>query len=329
MLLAGDVGGTKTDLAIYTSERGPRQPLVTATFPSAEYPSLEVMVLQFLGQTGLQVSQAIFGVAGAVVNGQAQGTNLPWLMQESQLQQVLGLTAVKLINDLEAIASAVPYLDEQDRHTINAGNPIPQGTLAIIAPGTGLGEAFLVWDGTRYRAYPSEGGHADFAPSRPIEIGLLKYLMDQFGHVSIERVCSGRGIPNIYAYLRESGRFDEPDWLRDQLAAADDPTPIIVNTALSKPAGCELCVAVLDTFVSILGAEAGNLALKVLATGGVYLGGGIPLRILDSFEQPRFLDAFRSKGRLEPLMRDIPIHVITNPKVGLMGAAFRGMELWG
>jgi len=328
MLLAGDVGGTKTALAIYAFERGPRQPLVEATLPSAEYPSLEVMILQFLDQTGLHISQAIFGVAGAVVNGQAQGTNLPWLMQETQLQQVLELTSVKLINDLEAIASAVPHLNDQDRHTINVGNPNPQGSLAIVAPGTGLGEAFLAWDGTRYRAYPSEGGHADFAPSRPIEIGLLKYLMDQFGHVSIERVCSGKGIPNIYAYLRESGRFDEPDWLRDQLAAADDPTPIIVNTALSRPAESELCVATLDTFVSILGAEAGNMALKVLATGGVYLGGGIPLRILNSFEQPRFLDAFQSKGRLERLLRDMPIHIITNPKVGLMGAAYRGMELW-
>ncbi|NLG49249.1 MAG: glucokinase [Chloroflexi bacterium] len=329
MLLAGDVGGTKTDVAIYAFERGPRQPLVEATFASAEYPSLETMVLHFLEQTGLQIDQAIFGVAGAVVNGQAQGTNLPWLMQESQLQQVLGLQAVRLINDLEAIASAVPYLKDEDRHTINTGVPVPHGTIAIIAPGTGLGEAFLGWDGTHYRAYPSEGGHADFAPSRPVEIGLLKYLMDQFGHVSVERVCSGKGIPNIYAYLRESGRLDEPDWLRDQLAAADDPTPIIVNTALTRPAESALCVATLDTFVSILGAEAGNLALKVLATGGVYLGGGIPLRILHSFEQPRFLDAFRSKGRLEHLMRDMPIHIITNPKVGLMGAAYRGMDLWG
>jgi len=327
MLLAGDIGGTKTNLAVFSPEDGPRAPLAEATFPSADYPSLEALVREFLSQVSLSVERASFGVAGPVVASRATITNLPWVMEETQLQETLNLSSVRLLNDLNAIAHAVPFLEPADRHTLNAGQQAPDGAMAIVAPGTGLGEAFLTWDGTRYRPHASEGGHADFAPTHPLEVELLRYLQGRFERVSYERVCSGRGLPNIYAYLKDSGYADEPAWLTEQLAAADDPTPIIVNTALDSQKGCELCVATLNAFVSILGAEAGNLALKVLASGGVYLGGGIPPRILPALEQQRFIEAFRRKGRMSDLLARVPVHVILNPKVALLGAACHGLEL--
>jgi glucokinase len=327
MLLAGDIGGTKTNLAVFSPEDGPRAPLAEATFPSADYPSLEALVHEFLGQVSLPVERASFGVAGPVVASGATITNLPWVMEETQLQEALNLWSVRLLNDLNATAHAVPFLEPADRHTLNAGQPASEGAMAVIAPGTGLGEAFLTWDGTRYRPHASEGGHADFAPTNPFEVELLRYLQDRFGHVSYERVCSGQGLPNIYAYLKHSGYADEPTWLTEQLAAADDPTPIIVNAALDSQRPCQLCVATLNAFVSILGAEAGNLALKVLASGGVYLSGGIPPRILPALEEERFMEAFRHKGRMSDLLARVPVHVILNPKVALLGAACHGLEL--
>ncbi|NIO71836.1 MAG: glucokinase [Anaerolineae bacterium] len=327
MLLAGDIGGTKTNLAIFSPEDGPRAPLAEATFPSADYPSLEALVREFLAQVDLKVEQASFGVAGPVATGRAEITNLPWVMEETQLREALNLSSVRLLNDLAAIAHAVPFLEPADLHTLNVGQPTPGGAMAVIAPGTGLGEAFLTWDGTRYRPHASEGGHADFAPTNPFEVELLRYLQERFEHVSYERVCSGRGLPNIYAYLKDSGYADEPAWLTEQLAAADDPTPTIVNAALDSERPCELCVATLNAFVSILGAEAGNLALKVLASGGVYLGGGIPPRILPTLEQKPFREAFRHKGRMSDLLARVPVHVILNPKVALLGAACHGLEL--
>jgi glucokinase len=325
--LAGDIGGTKTNLAIFSPEAGPRAPLAEATFPSSRYPSLEALVQEFLTQVNLKVTRASFGVAGPVVAGQARITNLPWVMDELQLQEALGLSGVRLLNDLEAIANGVPSLEPDDLHTLNVGEPASGGAIAIIAPGTGLGEAYLTWDGSHYQAHASEGGHTDFAPINPLEIGLLSYLLERLGHVSYERVCSGRGIPNIYAYLRDSGYAEEPDWLAEQLAAADDPTPIIVSNALKSDSACDLCVATLNSFVSILGTEAGNLALKVLATGGVYLGGGIPPRILPALEEGRYWDAFRAKGRMSDLMERMPVHVILNPNVALLGAASHCLEM--
>jgi glucokinase len=326
MLLAGDIGGTKTNLAVFSPEDGPRAPLAEATFPSADYPSLEALVRQFSSQVDLKVEWASFGVAGPVAAGRSTITNLPWVMEERQLQEALNLSSVRLLNDLAAIAHAVPFLEPADLHTLNVGQPAPGGAMAVVAPGTGLGEAFLTWDGSRYRPHASEGGHADFAPTNPFEVELLRYLQGGFEHVSYERVCSGRGLPNIYAYLKDSGYADEPDWLTEQLAAADDPTPVIVNSALDEERPCELCVATLKAFVSILGAEAGNLALKVLASGGVYLGGGIPPRILPALQQGWFMEAFRRKGRMSGLLARVPVHVILNPKVALLGAACHGLE---
>jgi glucokinase len=250
MLLAGDIGGTKTNLAVFSPEAGPRAPLAEATFPSGRYPSLEALVREFLARVDLPVERASFGVAGPVVARQATITNLPWVMDEAYLQKALNLSAVRLLNDLAAIAHAVPFMEPDDLYTLNEGQPVPGGNLAIVAPGTGLGEAFLTWDGSRYQPHASEGGHADFAPTTPSEVELLRYLQDRFEHVSYERVCSGRGLPNIYAYLRDSGYAEEPSWLAEQLAAADDPTPVIVNTALNDTRPCELCIETLNTFVS-------------------------------------------------------------------------------
>ena len=193
--------------------------------------------------------------------------------------------------------------------------------MAVIAPGTGLGEAFLTWNGHRYQAYASEGGHADFAPNGLLEIELLEYLHRRLGHVSSERVCSGKGLPNIYAFLRDSGYAKEPEWLRSRLALTQDPTPIIIDAALDENTPCEICAQTLHVFTSILAAEAGNLALKVLATGGVYFGGGIPRRIIRLLKEDRFLQAFRQKGRMSDLLAKLPVHVITNPRAALIGAA--------
>ncbi len=327
MLLAGDIGGTKTRLAVFTPEAGPRAPLAKATYSSIRYVSLEALVREFLASVSLTVERASFGVAGPVVRGHATITNLPWVMDEGQLQESLNLSSVKLQNDLEVIAHAVPILQQPDLHNLNEGEAVSGGTIAVIAPGTGLGEAFLVWDGSRYQAHASEGGHADFAPNNDREIELLRYLQKRFHRVSYERVCSGMGFPNIYAFLKDSGYAEEPSWLTERLATADDPTPVIFNGALEKRSPCELCVTAVDCFVSILGAEAGNLALKVLATGGVYLAGGIPPRILSTLDNGRFMEAFRNKGRLSDVLHRVPVHVILAPEAALLGAAYQGLML--
>jgi glucokinase len=253
-------------------------------------------------------------------------TNLPWEMEESHLADTLGLESVTLLNDLESIANAIPLLEADDVHTLNDRPPEPGGAVAVIAPGTGLGQAFLIWNGTRYKAHPSEGGHADFAPTTELQLGLLRYLQDIYGHVSYERVCSGIGIPNIYAYLKARGHAEEPTWLADQLAAAPDATPVIVDSALGKAEQCDLCIAALDTFVSILGAESGNLALKTLATGGIYLGGGIPPRILPALSSGAFMQSFQDKGRFNEFLTRLPVHVILNSNAALLGAARYGLE---
>ncbi len=326
MLLAGDIGGTKTNLAVFSAETGWRAPHAQATFPSANYPSLEAVVQEFLAQHDFSVDRASFGVAGPVVDGRATITNLPWVIEEMQLQQALQIPSVRLLNDLDAIALTIPFLESQDLHTLNEGQPISGGAIAVIAPGTGLGEAFLTWDGSHYHAHSTEGGHADFAPANSFEIELLRYLMTRFPHVSFERVCSGKGLPNIYAFLKNTGYAEEPPWLAKQLAATRDWTPIIINNALDKEKACDLCVATLNAFVSILGAEAGNLALKVLATGGVFLGGGIPLRIPSYLAHERFMQAFTHKGRFTQMLARVPVHVILNPDVALLGAARHGFE---
>jgi len=327
MLLAGDIGGTKTTLAVFSDEQGPREPLARETFPSKGYAGLDAIAQEFLDRVEIGVDRASFGVAGPVIEGRVEVTNLPWTVDAGELEEKLGLPRVRLLNDLASIANGVPLLEPDEVYTLKQGEADPEGAIAVVAPGTGLGEAFLTWDKDdgRYRPHASEGGHTDFGPMTPRQIQLLRYLWARHEHVSYELVCSGMGIPNLYTYYRNGGYAEEPDWLAEQLAGAKDPTPVIVNAALQEERTCELCSLVLDTFVSILGAEAGNLALKVMATGGVYLGGGIPPRILPALEQRGFLEAFHSKGRHTDLMMRIPVRVILNADIALLGAACYGL----
>ena len=323
LLLAGDIGGTKTALAIFSAESGARRPLAEATFSSKDYTSLEAIVAKFLTDKDVRLTRATFGVAGPVVAGRVQVTNLPWMVDSESLCQAMG-APVHLLNDLEAIAYAIPFLGTNDLETINPGQAIPQGTLAVIAPGTGLGEAFMVWNGRRYQPYASEGGHTDFGPVTPIQLELLNFLLPRLPHVSYERVCSGVGIPNLYAFFKETGRAAEPDWLRARLVQVEDATPIIMQAAIENRA--EICTRVLELFISILGSEAGNLALKVKSSGGIYIGGGIPPRILPQLQAGSFMQAFTRKGRFAELLVRMPIHVILHPKVALLGASHHALE---
>ena len=325
MLLAGDIGGTKTDLAIFSVEGGPHSPLTQTQVHSADYPSLQALVTEFLSEAKTPVERACFDVAGPVIDGRVKITNLPWVMDEASLAKDLNLKSVHLMNDLEAVARAVPILRPMDVTTLNVGQPVSKGAVAVIAPGTGLGESFLAWDGSRYVSHSSEGGHADFAPTNDRQIGLLKYMLKRFDHVSVEHVCSGIGIPYIYEYLRDIEQIPENPETAQLISAATDRTAAITNAAFDEHHPCELCRATVDTFVSILASEAANMALKVMATGGIYLAGGIPLHIPRAAEELRFMDSFVRKGRFTQLMERIPVHVILN-RAALVGSAAYGLE---
>lgn len=325
-ILAGDIGGTKSDLAVYSTEAGPRAPLAAQEYPSQHYASLEAMAREFLETTGLKVELACFDVAGPVVDGRARLVNLPWVLEEGALAAGLGLRSAHLLNDLEAIGIAVLILQPDEFHTLNAGEPEPEAAIGIVAPGTGLGEAFLSWDGRRYQAHPSEGGHADFAPTDAVQIDLLRHLLERHEHVSYERACSGMAIPVIYDFMKESGRAPESPAIAAKLAGTADRTPAIIAGALDPASPCPLCAATVELFVRVLGAEAGNMALKVLALGGVYLGGGLPRRVLPLLQGPAFLQAFRAKGRLSDYMARVPVHVIT-ARAAVLGAASHGLTL--
>jgi len=327
MLLTGDIGGTKTDLALYTPENGVKEPIVQETFRSSDYASLEVLVKEFIDRTGCKPTHGTFGVPGPVVNGKAQVTNLPWLVEEGKLKETLGFRRVRLLNDLEAIANGIPVLEGDDLHVIHDVSPVQGGSKGVVAPGTGLGEGFLVWDGKRYRSCSSEGGHTTFAPMDERQTELTQNLMKRFGHVSNERVCSGLGIPNLYDFVKCQGRATEPEWLTEELEKVSDPTPVLIEAAMRTDRTCTLCREMLQLFVGILGGEAGNLALKIMATGGIYLGGGIPPRIIPALENGDFMKFFLSKGRLRIVLEDIPVYVIMNAKIALLGSACYGLEM--
>jgi len=325
MLLAADIGGTKTDLAIFSPEAGPHAPLAQAEVHSADYPSLEVLAAEFIQKAGIPVERACFDVAGPVIEGRVKITNLPWVMDEVSLAKLLHLKSVHLMNDLEAVARAIPVLRPSDVTTLNVGQAVPAGNIGVIAPGTGLGESFLTWDGSKYVAHGSEGGHADFAPTDERQIGLLRYMLQRFDHVSVERVCSGIGIPNIYDYLRDVERIPETPEVTKAIAASKDRTAAIVTAALDAQNPSKLCAATVDTFISILASEAGNVALKVLATGGIYLAGGVPLHMLAALKGPHFMESFKRKGRFLELMKQIPVYIVLT-RAALLGAAVYGLE---
>jgi glucokinase len=318
MILAGDIGGTNTRLAVVAMEdRWPRV-MVEQTFPSREHESFDEIVRQFLGQHGLTIKRACFGVAGPIRNRQVNLSNLPWVVDGDQLVTVFGFDAVTLVNDLEATGFGIVALEAKDFAVLNEGVSESDGNTAIISAGTGLGEGGVLVEGKLRRPFASEGGHADFAPRNELEIELLRYLTPQFHHVSYERVLSGPGLLNIYTFLRDTGRSEEPAWLADEMREAA-PSAVITRAALEGKS--ELCVQALDLFVSIYGAEAGNLALKVKATGGVFLGGGIAPRIIEKLKGPAFMEAFTAKGRMRPLLEEVPVRVVLNDMTALLGAA--------
>jgi len=325
MHLAGDIGGTKTALALFDRTHGPHHPMAQRTLPSRPYASFADLARDYIGSVQQPVTQATLGVPGPVIEGHVSGTNLPWDMDETSLAQELGLERVRLINDLYALAQAIPTLDSADLVTLNEGQPGQNEPMAVVAPGTGLGTAYLTWDGERYRPQASEAGHADWAPNSAQQARLYSYLAERFGHVSNERVCSGTGIPNLYAFLRDVEDLAEPPELRALLAGAADPVPVIVEAALKAQDAPPICRATLGLFVEILAEVAGNMALAVLARGGVFLGGGIPPKILPALQTPDFVAAFGRKGRLAYLMQEIPVHVIVHPYAGLLGAAAFGL----
>jgi glucokinase len=330
MLLAADIGGTKTEVAAFSPQDGPRKPVARRIFPSGDYPSLEAILREFLDKDAARISinHACLAVAGPVIAGEAKITNLTWTVELHNLERALQLPhgQVTLINDLQAIALAVPVLHKDELVALHEGDAQEGGAIAVVAPGTGMGMAFLTWDGSRYQAHASEGGHADFAPGSDLEIGLFQYLHKQFPHVSVERVCSGKGLPSIYDYLREINYAPESPEVTEALAQAEDRTPIIVEHAVHSPTPSPLCVATLDIFIATFGAAAGNLALNVLSTGGVYLAGGIPPRIVPALQNGRFMEAFLRKGRLSDLLAGLPVHVILS-RAALLGAAAHGLEL--
>lgn len=327
MILAGDIGGTNTRLGIFSLEREPGEPIVSCAYLSREYAGLEEIVRTFMAEHDLPVARASFGVAGPIKQGRAEITNLPWTIDTETLGSETGIAETTLLNDLEAMAYAVPHLDGDMLETINPGVPVPQCTKALVAPGTGLGEVFLTWNGSRYQPNGSEGGHTEFGPRTDLEVELLQYLRARYEHVSYERVCSGVGIPNLYEFLRDTGKYPEPASLAHALEQAADPTPVIVEAGLREPQNHPICTAVLELFTSILGAEAGNLAMKVSSYGGMYIGGGIPPRMASHIRSPLFMNAFRDKGRLSRMVEDMPIYLVTHPDTALMGAACHALGL--
>jgi glucokinase len=320
MFLAGDIGGTKTNLALYTSEKERLTLIRAASFPSRNHASLTDIVRLFLASDGEKIHCACFGVAGPVKGGIVQVTNLPWTVNAALLQAELGLQKVSLLNDLEANAYGISTLQPQELLSLNpTGNPNQVGHRALIAAGTGLGEAGLMWDGLTHRPFASEGGHASFAPNDAIGDELLVFLRKERGHVSWERVLSGMGMTNLYRFFRQRSGEPEPAWLTEQISTGDLPA-VVTKAGLAQTD--PVCVAALDCFTRNYGAEAGNLALKLLSLGGVYIGGGIAPKILPKMQSPIFLDAFYHKGRLSPLLQSMPVYVILNDKTALQGAAW-------
>jgi glucokinase len=318
MILAGDIGGTHSRLAFFSERNGKLEFVAEDTYPSRDHASLEAIVTKFVASHNLPIEAASFGIAGPVQHGRSDTTNLPWDVDARQLAQALRIRSAGLLNDLEAHAYGIALLAPADLVTLNPGVSGASGNAAVIAAGTGLGEAGLYWDGQQHHPFAGEGGHAGFAPTNPLQIDLLQFLSCEFDHVSWERVLSGPGLYNIYRFLRDTGRGKEPEWLSRQMQQQDPPA-VISQTALAGTSG--LCQQALDLFVTLYGAEAGNLALKLMATGGVYVGGGIAPKIIRKLSDPHFMDAFVAKGRLKPLLQQIPVRVIMNDKVALWGAA--------
>ena len=318
LVMAGDIGGTKTNLGVF--EMGKRRPnsKVMETYSSREAPNLEHIIGRFLDKHKVRISSACFGVAGPVQGGRSKTTNLPWTISENSIKKRFKWDHVRLINDLTGTAYAIPLLTSTELHPLNEAKARKGQNLGLVAPGTGLGMALLIWVENKYTPVASEGGHADFGPNDLMEAELWEYLYKRWDHVSAERILSGSGLFNIYAWLRDSGRHPEPAWLAKEIKEKD-PARAISEAATDRKD--PLCGEALDIFVSVLGAVSGNLALTGMTTGGIYLGGGIPPKILPKLDEAAFMQAFMNKGRFKGFLGKIPVRVILNDKAALLGAA--------
>ncbi len=319
MILSGEIGATRTRLAAFETEGNSLRRVVEKLYMSQEHGGLPAIITDFIRTEGIPVQSACFGVAGPVKRGRSKISNLPWTIDAGELAKQLKLKAVGLINDLEAYAYGIDALDSTDFVTLNDGSGDEEGNRAVISARTGLGTAGLYWDGFRHHPFACEGGHADFAPRNSLEMELLAYLQKKYGRVSCERILSGPGIKNIYDFLRNANKLDEPQWLREQMAAAPDPPALISQLALEGKAA--ICDQTLSLFVSIYGAETGNCALNFLSTGGIFLGGSIAAKIVPKMKEPIFMQSFLDKGRMESLLKEMPVKIVLNDDSGIIGAA--------
>jgi glucokinase len=319
VILAGDVGGTSTRVGLFEIRSGQLAAARVEKYPSRGHEGLREIVHVFMATEARPVRQACFGIAGPVIDGRADTPNLPWVVEAADLARELGLPRAWLINDVEANTHGIAALQPSDLAVLSQGEPGATGNIAVISAGTGLGLAGAYWDGNRHHPFAGEGGHADFAPHDALQVELLLHLQRRLGgHVSWERVVSGPGLHGLYEFLRDSGRGIEPAWLRDAMARRD-PSAIVSEAGLAGTS--ELCVRALDLFVRLYGSAAGNLALTLKATGGIYVGGGIAPRIVERLKDGLFLDAFLDKGRLRSMLERVPVRVILNDEAALLGAA--------
>jgi glucokinase len=319
MILAGEIGATRTRLAAFETEGNRLQCVVEKTYMSQEHSGLSEVLAQFVRVEGIPVHSACFGVAGPVRGGRSKISNLPWIIDSRELEKQLKLDAVGLLNDLEAYAYGIDVLESKDFIVLSQGSEDAEGNRAVISARTGLGMAGLYWDDFRHHPFACEGGHADFAPRDDLQMELLGYLQKKYGRISCERILSGPGIKNIYEFLRDAHKADEPEWLRGQINAAPDPPALISRLALEGKAA--ICDQTLSIFVSVFGAETGNCALNFMSTGGIFIGGSIAAKIVPKMKDPVFMQSFLDKGRMEALLKDIPVKIVLNDDCGLVGAA--------
>ena len=319
MILAGEIGATRTRLAAFETEGNRLKCVVEKIYASHDYNGLAEILPQFTRSEGIPVHSACFGVAGPVRAGRSKISNLPWTIDCKELAAQLKLPSVGLLNDLEAYAYGIDALESKDFITISAGSDNAEGNRAVISAKTGLGMAGLFWDGFRHHPFACEGGHADFAPRDAVQTELLAYLQKQYGRVSCERILSGPGIHHIYDFLRDTKKAEEPAALRQQINAAADASPLISRLALEGKS--PICEQALSIFLSVFGAEAGNCALRYMTTGGIYIGGVIAAKIASKMQDGTFMHAFLDKGRMESILKDMPVQIIANDDAGLIGAA--------
>ncbi len=319
MILAGEIGATGTRLAAFEKEGSRLQLVVEKTYMSQEHSSLSEIIAAFIKAEGIAAHSACFGVAGPVRRGRSKISNLPWVIDSRDLAKQLKLDSVGMINDLEAYAYGIDGLDSKDFVTLNAGSEDAEGNRAVISARTGLGVAGMYWDGYRHHPFACEGGHSDFAPRNAREMELLAYLQKKYGRISYERLLSGPGIKNIYDFLRDAHKADEPQWLKDQIAAAADPPALI--SQLAQEGKAAICDQTLSIFVSIYGAETGNCALNFLSTGGIFIGGSVAAKNVSKMKDPIFMESFLDKGRMVDLLKEIPVTIVLNDDSGIIGAA--------